>query len=315
MELCEIKSNAKINLSLNITGVRSNLHTLDMIVVSVDLADTIVISKRNDKKVVIKYWNEKCRVPFLVSTATNEIDFKRPVGDAESGISIKNCSVTKSINQFKNKFGFGGINVEVIKKIPISAGLGGSGVDAAGALRGLAQMSGIDVDCKELKEVASLVGSDVPYLLKGGLARVRGVGDEVEFFNNSTHKADFNIVIAKSDGGVLSKDAYRVFDKIYPSKSFSPSDNDKLLNYLKIGEDSFSALEYMGNALTKASIKLDCGITKTLEMLKLAGAVKTLMTGSGSACVGFFNSEDMAKLATDKLQKQNHFVYSCRVFL
>ncbi|MCL2847264.1 MAG: hypothetical protein FWE13_00745 [Firmicutes bacterium] len=287
MKSLEINSNAKINLSLNITGVRETLHTLDMVIVSVDLADIVVIKKREDKKVKVSYL----------------------INDNKAVSCFDNCSVTNAINVFKNKIGFGGVEIDVIKRIPIAAGLGGSGVDAAGVLRGLAQMNGIAVNNKELIEIAMAIGSDVPYLLRGGLARVRGVGNEIEYFDKGSHKTGFNIVIAKGKGGVLSKDAYRVFDEIYIDKKFEPSDNDGLLENLKSGVNSFRAFDFMDNALTKASIKINYEVANTLLELHNVGAIKTIMTGSGSGCVGFFCSYKKALQAAKELKDKGFFAY------
>ena len=272
-----LKAYAKINLSLNITGVREesvHMHTLDTVLTSVDLADVITVSKRKDSKVNIEY--------------------------SDNRIEAGKDSVTKAVCAFQKKYGAAGADIFIEKRIPFCGGLGGSGADAAGVLNALAALYNIN---DNLTDIAFSAGSDVPYLLRGGFCRVSGTGGQTDFF---TAPAEFYPVIAQAAGGVLAKDAYRVFDGLYPEKKYCPSDNDALIAALA-GNDSDASYGYMRNALTKPSLQLSPRIADTLAALTRAGAVKSLMAGSGSACVGFFPGPDKAETAARDLREKGFY--------
>ena len=270
MQSVSLKAYAKLNLSLNITGMRGHLHTLDMIMTSVDIADVIAVKKCAGGAVNVSYSNPR--------------------------IQTGNDSVTKAVMLFKRHYGVcDGLDITVEKNIPLAGGLGGSGVDAAGALCALAKMFGIHDDISAL---AYRIGSDAPYLLKGGWARIRGAGDEIEYYN--CDKA-FHIVIAQGKGGVLSKDAYRVFDEKYPAQKFCPSDNDKLQKELT-GAGEFKAFNEFQNALTEPAVQLNAHVAKTLQALDGTQPLKTVMTGSGSCCAGFYQDARQADSAAKELR-------------
>jgi len=282
MQSITINANAKINLSLNITGTENNLHTLDMVLVSVDLCDTITVTKRADNIVSVKY-----SIPDIV---------------------VGNDSVTKAAELFVSKYvtaySIGGLDIFVKKRIPLAAGLGGSGVDAAGVLNALAKMYGITDD---LSSLATVVGSDAPYLLHGGLARVTGTGNIIEWYNINRGRQNTNtlhVVLTKPPTGVLSSTAYKVFDTLYQNKHFSPSNNNALIDAL-LQNNLTAGLTHMDNALTTASIHLNPAIYTTLTALQSTNALKAIMTGSGSCCVGFFENAQAAQSAATKLQDQN----------
>jgi len=276
MKKIKLNSYAKINLSLNITGTLDNLHTLDMVLATVDLCDTIVIKRRKDNAVNIRYVTQK----------NKELQI-----DKELDTSLK------AYNAFKDKFLIGeecvtenlvqniGVDIFVKKRIPFSAGLGGSSVDAAGVLVGLKKLFNVESD---ISSIALSVGSDVPYLLGGGFARVTGVGEKIEKISTPI---TFFGVICKPEGGVNSTKAYQEFDKIFLEKQFSPSDNDALVAHLEKGDLQRSFAD-VDNALTTASIKLNPSIKKVLGLLaEFPEVVRAYsMTGSGSGCVAFLSS-------------------------
>ena len=272
-----------------------------------------------------------------------------------SSLLIPNCSVTKAVNALRGRFGNFGADIRVEKNIPFSAGLGGSSADAAGVIKALEQLYGFDIQNKEAGKLgirseklgmmngkknedsshnpsaiphSSLltphsIGSDVPYMLRGGFCRVRGVGERLDFFDAPL---TFWVVIAKGSGGVLSADAYRKFDELTTCRGDGLIDKfftrrrdtheaqcmtgqvvdesvpptSCLIAALK-KRDKAAAYRLMENALTPASISLNPEIEKTLAALSEAGADKAIMTGSGSACVGFFAGEAAAKAAAQRL--------------
>ena len=134
---------AKLTLSLRVTGVRSDgLHELDAEMVSIDLADTLVIDPDGDGLQVVAS-------PYG--------------GGLETGAANL---VTRALAAVERRAG-----VRLAKRIPIGGGLGGGSSDAAAVLRW--------AGCADL-QVAAGLGSDVPFCVRGGRARVSGIGERVE---------------------------------------------------------------------------------------------------------------------------------------
>jgi len=279
------KAYAKINLSLNVTGVQENLHTLDMIMTTIDLYDDISITKRHDNKININYINGK-----------NTPD------DIAGSISVGFDSVTRAVLLFKDKLDAKlqknfGVDIKVIKNIPLNSGLGGSGVDAAAVFVALQKMYATDF---ALEQLAKQVGSDCTYQLRGGYARVEGVGDKITFLNCNRI---YHIVVAMGRRGVLSKDSFAAFDQMYPSKAKVVSDNDEFVKeLLEVASPQDYNYKFIENALRKPSAYLNSSIIATLIYLSEAGARKAIMTGSGAACVGFFNNKADAQKAAKAIQ-------------
>jgi len=281
MDFIKLKANAKINLSLNVCGIEGNLHTLDMVMASVDLYDEVTAAKRADDKVCITYSN-----PDI------------PVGQD---------SVTRAVALFCEQFGAVGMNITVQKNIPLAAGLGGSGVDAAAVLLALQSLYTTNFD---LVQLASKIGSDVAYQLQGGFARVEGTGNTITYFNSDKV---FYIVIAMSAGGVLSKDAYRLFDEMYVKKEKYVADNDTIIKKLT-AKGGFTDTDYplFANALCKPAIHLNLSIIDTLEALHASGALHAVMTGSGAACIGFYADTKTARAAAKAIKQKGLYAKAAK---
>ncbi|HEV3266002.1 MAG TPA: 4-(cytidine 5'-diphospho)-2-C-methyl-D-erythritol kinase [Acidimicrobiales bacterium] len=137
----EVLAPAKLTLSLRVTGVRPDgYHELDAEMVTVDLADTLVIG------------------PGKGLTIESET--------TSAGLSP---GADNLVNRALKAVGRSG-RVWLIKRIPVGAGLGGGSADAAAVLRW--------AGCADLR-VASALGADVPFCVGGGRARVRGIGESV----------------------------------------------------------------------------------------------------------------------------------------
>ena len=160
--------------------------------------------------------------------------------------------------------------------------------DGAAVLRALDVMYKLPARGVDMRNVALSVGSDVPFMLTGGLARVRGTGEDLFFIEN---KAELFIVGLMS-GEVSTARAYAEFDRLHESGAFCPTDNDKLCELLLSGDPS--AVELAGNALYAPACELAPQIQKNAELLKSHGAAVNL-TGSGGMVLGYFT--DIQKFA------------------
>lgn len=249
----ELKAFAKVNLSLNITGKREDgMHLLDSVMMSVDKFDTVTVSERADSRINVKFIG--CDV-------------------GEDNTAYK---AAKSVLDVIG----GGVDITVEKGIPMGAGLGGSSADGAAVLRALDLFYKLPERGVDMRKAALSVGSDVPFMLTGGLARVTGVGEELFFIENKI-KA---FMVGLMPGFVSTAAAYRAFDEIHGEK-YLPVNNDAFCEKLLGGEQIDR--EFLGNALFEPAVKLLPEIERARNLLLSCGAA-TCMTGSGGMVVGYF---------------------------
>ena len=112
-----VKSYAKVNLALNVTGCAGGYHLLDSVVASVDICDTVRAKPRKDALVNV---------------------YMRGMGS--EGIPPEGNNAVRAAEAFVRAFGTKGADIQIDKDIPIGAGLGGSSADAAGVLNALAKV-------------------------------------------------------------------------------------------------------------------------------------------------------------------------------
>jgi 4-diphosphocytidyl-2-C-methyl-D-erythritol kinase len=245
-----VYAHAKINLNLKITGKKDNLHTIETLVESVDLADVLYIDFRTDNKVSVEYSG-----------------FQLDGGD----------SVLKAVEALKTLTGRDfGLDIKVIKNIPIAGGLGGSGVDAAAVIRAADFVYDFGPDV--MRAAALKVGSDVLYQLYGGRALVTGTGDAVLPLDDFKERY---LVLIKCKNGVSAKDAYAKLSTLCPE---------------------CREIACPQNMLTCAATKIEPLIRVAIYDLKDLGATDISMSGSGSTVFGFFNSQAEAQKAADELK-------------
>jgi 4-diphosphocytidyl-2-C-methyl-D-erythritol kinase len=268
----KLKARAKVNFCLEITGIENGYHMLDTVMSSIDLYDTLYIKPRKDEEI-----NCYCE-----------------------GLDPEQNSAAKAAMLFKDKFKTWGVDIEINKGIPFCSGLGGSSADAAGVLYGLCEIYGIDR--KGVYDLALSCGSDTPYMINGGFARAQGRGELIKPLY-CPHKYD--IVIAKTDKGVNTRDAYAMFDNI--NKKINKGGNAE--NVVKaLEERDFNALkQYCFNALYNASLTLLPELSLVINALNDCGAAVSFMSGSGSACAGIFESDKKAAACAQILKKKNLF--------
>ncbi len=151
--MIEEKAFAKVNLTLEILGKRRDgYHNLASVMQTVDLFDIVQISEADE---------------LVVSCDDNEI-------------APENNLATKAAIALKTQTGISsGATISVKKHIPVSAGLGGGSTDAAATLRGLNRLWNLGLSIDELTEIAAEIGSDVPFLIRGGTSLVQGRGEDV----------------------------------------------------------------------------------------------------------------------------------------
>ena len=190
MVIMILKSHAKINLFLEITGKKDGLHILHSLFSCINIYDEIAIRKSETLK--ITYGNTQ----------------------------VEDDIILKAISVLRKHFCDVDANfiIDVKKNIPIGAGLGGGSSNAAEVLKFLIAYNKIDVSCERLLEIAFEIGSDVPFFILKKPMVLNGTGKEIS-------SPPFQIlplfcVVAYGNFSLLTKD---VFAQIKPPYSiFEP---------------------------------------------------------------------------------------------
>jgi len=186
------------------------------------------------------------------------------------------------------------LRIEIDKRIPVAAGLGGGSADAAAVLR----LAGGEIG--DLAALAAGLGADVPSQLDPRLALVGGAGEVVETL---PAPAQFGAVLIEGERGLGTAAVYREADALGLGRE--RAELDSLGAGLRAAAASgASPLEYgelLVNDLEQAALSLQPGIREALDALREAGAARALVTGSGPTAVGLFEDVVAADAASAAL--------------
>ena len=263
-----IKSYAKLNLTLHVTGVKDGYHMLDSLVTSVDLYDLIALKKRKDK---------------LVSITMR--------GCGSENIPPEENNAVKAAEDFINCYGTNGVDITVYKNIPMGLGLGGSSADSAGVLRGLAKLYKIN-DLAGLKMLADRNGSDTRYMLSGGYARLFGRGDEVKSIES---KLKLNLLLLAPNASVSTPQCFKRFDVSGKFGGGSDEAESAVIN-----QDFEKLSKNIQNSLTDAAKSLSPEIEQAFEELSAFDPAAVNMTGSGSGVYALFENREFCEYAKSR---------------
>lgn len=242
--MIRLKVYAKLNLALNVLSCEQDgYHQLDMVNQSISLFDEIRIVPRPDDRVSVH---------------------------CDKDIGVINTALT-SASEFAKQFGTCGCDVTIKKGIPMKGGLGGSSADAAGVLVALAKWH--DVDMQKVFDIAERIGSDVKYMMTGGLARVCGKGEVVESQDSDSL---LYFVVVMPEFGLSTRKVFETFDQ---NPDFALADNQKLLQAIQ-NEDLSQIRANVRNGLQQTAFQIEPKLRYIFDQVSQFG--KTCMTGSGS---------------------------------
>ena len=284
---CTIEAPCKINLHLKIGEKRPDgFHNLESLFVALAFGDTLHFEESK---------NGGCRL-FV---------------DGENIPQGENL-VLKAVSLFRKRTGFeSGLNIRLLKRIPAGAGLGGGSSDAASTLLALNFLSETALGPEELGEMASVLGSDVPFFLSGGAAFVGGRGELIEPVKTPEN---LWVVLAKPPFSSDTAWAYRLLDE--SRKAFSMLANGENLSkdgLIKALGENPQGWPYKNDFLPVFLAAKDGENTEKalcyraiLDELEKVGAFAGL-SGSGSCCFGVFTDRKMAEKTEKSLLKQGNF--------
>lgn len=273
---------AKINLGIKVLGLRPDgYHEICSIMQCVDLADRLSFWEADEDRLT-------CTDPELPSGSDNLVlqaveVFHQYLGDKPKSFHI-----------------------HLEKRIPVGAGLGGGSADAAATLRALNRLQGMPFGEDILRQMAARLGSDVPFLIAGGTALVRGRG---EVFEPLQWKGSVWYVLVYPEVAIRTAWAYQ---QLSPSLT-TDTPYVRFINSLSGGCVYRDALiEVLENDFQPVVERVYPIVADLRSYLDLAGARASSMSGSGSTVYGIFDDRNAAEQVQRALQAKGYRSFLCQ---
>jgi 4-diphosphocytidyl-2-C-methyl-D-erythritol kinase len=193
------------------------------------------------------------------------------------------------------------LRVEIEKRIPVAAGLGGGSADAAAVLRLAAN------EVAELEQIAAGLGADVPSQLTPALSLVRGAGERIERLPEPQRHA---VVLLPDGGGLSTAAVFAEADRLGLGRE--EGELEELARRLReaagAGASPLAYMELLVNDLEPAARSLRPEIGTALDSLRAVGAPLALLTGSGPTAFGLFEGLTEAREAAAVLDRDDAIV-------
>lgn len=274
------KAYGKINLGLNVIRKRKDgYHDLRMIMVPVDLFDTVELVESNQ----LTIQSDKYYLPN---------DDKNTV--------YKAVQVMHDMYQTPTNF-----QIKLVKNIPTQAGMAGGSADAACIINMINDMYSLELTQEQLIQIGLKIGADVPFCLFNKPALVTGIGEKLEFIEIDTN---FHLFLVKPKFGVSTKKLFTNLE----IKEVSVKEFENLLDGLQTGNYD-KVQKNLINDLQPQAIQEHPKIQKIINDLINFGFDNACMTGSGSVVFGITQDENLTRRAVEKFFLKYPLVKKSRI--
>lgn len=275
----KVKAYAKINLMLDILSTLPNgYHDLFMIMQSVGLYDTVTVTETDSDKIEVS-----CNIKDIPCDERNTVYKAAAAFFDKTGASAK------------------GIEINLEKKIPHAAGLAGGSADGAAVIVALNKLFGTNLKEKEIIEIASIVGSDVPFCALGGTMLAQHTGTVL------SHLPDLDkryVIIVKPDQSVSTGKAYAAFDNAEKVRHL----DTKGMLVSVLNNDWTGVSEKVDNVFEQFIEVTDRTVIKSI--MRKHNCMCCCMSGSGPSIFGIFDDNVKAQKCLEELKKdfENSFL-------
>ncbi len=265
---------AKINLCLHVLGRRENgYHELAMAMQRVSLYDEITIN-----------------VGSLAGVRVSCGGLELPAGEDNIAASAARLLLA---TVGSNK----GVDIEIVKKIPIAAGLGGGSSDAATVLLGITELLGLELGYEELADLGAQLGADVPFFLYQHPAWATGIGTQLELLPPLPEVA---YLLVNPRIAVSTAEVYQ---------SLQLTKGGEVANLPRFSVVTMADLcATLYNDLEAVTLEKFPLIAEIKELLLDSGAKGALMSGSGATVFGVYDDLVAATKAGEKLAIDNDWL-------
>lgn len=273
-----VRAPAKINLQLSV-GLPGDdgYHPLATVFQAVSLWETVVASARAD------------------DAFTVEVDPVPGIRVDLDGVPLDETNLAvRAARAVAGYFGVGrGIDLRIVKGVPVAGGMAGGSADAAAALVASAEAWDVGATRSELAELAAVLGADVPFAFHGHTAIGIGRGD---LLTPAMTTGEFHWVVATQATGLSTASVFAEFDRSIDAGDRlvrAPELNPDVMAALRAG-DPQGVAENLANDLQQAAIALAPYLTRVLDSMNAAGALGSVVSGSGPTVVGLARSRQHA---------------------
>ncbi len=296
---------AKLNLFLDVLGLRGDgFHDLETLIVPIRLADQVSF-----KPTVTNSDGQPGEIRLDVRTCW---PVRSPMVSPLVPTGSENL-IVRSLELLRERSGcMLGARVELMKRIPLAAGLGGGSSDAAAALRLANHAWQIHWNDERLVKLAAELGSDIPFFLSKGAAICRGRGERVE---RLPPLPPLYFVIVKPAEALGAGDVYSAYDSIVEqSPSVARGQLNRLVANLYLGGWRDVGM-WMHNRLQAAASALAPCVEKLRRVFAEFDFIGHQLTGSGSAYFGICrHAQHAQRLASILRTRQLGLVYATRSY-
>ncbi|MDD7266913.1 MAG: 4-(cytidine 5'-diphospho)-2-C-methyl-D-erythritol kinase [Lachnospiraceae bacterium] len=263
---------AKVNPILDVIRRREDgYHEIDMVLARIALHDTVTVTVRSDETITCR-----CSRPGIPTD--------------EKNIAVRAAAMLQAA------FGTAGVDIEIEKRIPDSAGLAGGSADAAVVLTAMNELFSLKLSEIELCNWGLRLGADVPFCLCGGCRRARGIGEQLEIL--PLPQTGW-LVLVKPDFGVSTGEAYH---SMKPEQMDHPS-VEAMVTALRSG-DLKAIAAAMANVMENYALVKHPVLAELKTKLVEQGALGSVMSGSGATVFGLFATEEQAAEALSRLAQR-----------
>jgi 4-diphosphocytidyl-2-C-methyl-D-erythritol kinase len=279
MRSCTVRSLAKVNLDLRVFNKRPDgYHELRTVFQTISLYDNI-------------------RIEFEPGRNTR-IDLDGNV-DIPNNLIVRAAQAICEHSRLRGVVRFG-----LTKRIPMGAGLGGGSSNAAAVLLALPVLAGVRLEMAVLSKIGAELGSDVPFFLFGGTAL--GLGRGTELYPLPDVKSEPGLLVAPGVH-VSTAEAYGALNRSLTTAGYEPDTSEFQSLVWGLGEDcpASSWAELCANDFEGAVFSRYPRLKSIRNQLRRAGAKPAMMTGSGSALFGLFETKDQAAAAVAEWERRS----------
>jgi 4-diphosphocytidyl-2-C-methyl-D-erythritol kinase len=259
---------AKINLCLGVGPVRDDgFHSLATVYQALDVHDEVRATALDDTDDI---------------TVAVHIEADRLVESIDVPTDDDNLAV-RAARLLRDRTGVeGGVRLAIRKVIPVAGGMAGGSADAAAALIACNEVWGTGLGRAELEQLATELGSDVPFMLHGGNAVGSGRG---EMISPVLARGAYFWVVAVASQGLPTREVFAEFDRLNHGANLAqPEVADDLLAALRAGDPAELGAT-LSNDLTDAALSLRPELRGTLDLGLQAEALGAVVSGSGPTCL------------------------------
>jgi len=261
-------SPAKINLLLKVLGRRADgYHDILSIVDIVSLNDLLGVEEVSEDLVAVED-DKHLLPPGLANTV------------------YRAATLLQETYHVKR-----GVRLFIQKNIPVGAGLGGPSSNAATALKALVKMWSLPISSAELLKLGAKIGADVPLFLYGKPCIMRGVGEQIA-----------PIQIPRIWYVIVYPAIILNTREVYQGLKMSLTLDQKHITLSGQLDTVFNVARVLENDLERVAFSLHPEIRTAKERLRKAGAIGSLMSGSGSSVFGVFEKEGDARVAAEEVR-------------